>query len=369
MGSDLVLSGPTFTLTPKNLSEAMKYAELIAESGICPQAYRGKPGDVLVAVQMGAEVGLSPLQAIQNIAVIDNRPTIWGDAVLAIVRRSGLLELFEERDPSDALTKKEGFCRVKRRGAAEVIERRFTIDDANRAGLIKRSGEKGAWATYPGRMLQMRARSWALRDGFTDVLKGLYFREEAEDYQVVATTPEGHEVMMPRSKSVPAPSPSSPSNGVHETKPEAPAADSKPDIDAFLAKQKGGGGTGQTNGGNGDAPPKCKMGMGRAFRVLGVETFPSRKDGVNDRHGIALESADGNQCAPSTFDVKIADFARAHVGKPVLAELTSREKDGKTYLNIVAIEERKAGSLEPAAATVAPREDIPFNHREPGEDG
>ena len=52
------------------------------------------------------------------------------------------------------------------------------LDDAKRAGLL---GKKGPWTEYPQRMLQMRARSWALRDGFADVLKGLSVREEAQD--------------------------------------------------------------------------------------------------------------------------------------------------------------------------------------------
>ena len=42
---------------------------------------------------------------------------------------------------------------------------------------------KNVWKSYPDRMLQMRARGFALRDSFPDVLKGLITREEAQDYQ------------------------------------------------------------------------------------------------------------------------------------------------------------------------------------------
>ena len=85
-----------FTLAPKNLSEAMEYAKIIASSGMVPKSFQGRPGDVLVAVQMGVELGLPPTQALQNIAVINGRPSLWGDAVLAIVKGSPVCDYVRE---------------------------------------------------------------------------------------------------------------------------------------------------------------------------------------------------------------------------------------------------------------------------------
>lgn len=186
---------PTFNLTPKTLDEAMKLAELIANSDLAPKDFKGKPGNVLIAVQMGAEVGLAPMQALQNIAVINGRPSIWGDAVLAIVQGSGLLEFIEETDDGE-----EAKCRVKRKGVPVVIERCFSMKDASTAGLAGGN----VWKGYPKRMRQMRARAYALRDGFADVLRGLNVREEIEDYAVERATnitPERPESLMPQSRS------------------------------------------------------------------------------------------------------------------------------------------------------------------------
>ena len=58
------------------------------------------------------------------------------------------------------------------------IIRTFSIAEARKARLL---GKSGPWQDYRGRMLQMRARGFALRDGFADVLKGLNIREEVED--------------------------------------------------------------------------------------------------------------------------------------------------------------------------------------------
>lgn len=194
MGTRLTRTEPSlpapFTLVPHNLSEAMEFAKLIATSNLCPNDYRGKPADVLMAVQMGLEIaGCSPLQALQNIAVINGRPTMWGDLVLGVVRNSGLLAGIVERDPQECMAKKEGRCEVVRKDDPNPVIRTFTYQMATDAGLIRRSGGSGPWTTHPGRMLQMRARAWALRDGFADVLRGLRIREEEQDTEAITATP------------------------------------------------------------------------------------------------------------------------------------------------------------------------------------
>ena len=104
---------------------------------------------------------------MQSIAVINGRPTLFGDALLGLVRGSGLLESIEEVGDDKAYT-----CTVKRRGEQKPVIRTFTIDDARQAGLLEK---KGPWQSYPKRMLQMRARNFALRDAFTDVIRGVHF--------------------------------------------------------------------------------------------------------------------------------------------------------------------------------------------------
>lgn len=171
-----------FSLQPSNLQEAMSLAELMANSEMVPKDFRGKPGNVLVAVQMGAEVGLAPMQAIQNIAVINGRPSIWGDAVKAIILNSPLCEKFEENFDEQSMT---AWVTVKRKGHAER-QVSFSQGDAQAAGLW---GKQGPWSQYPKRMLAMRARGFASRDEFADVLKGLSVAEEQMDIAEKDVTP------------------------------------------------------------------------------------------------------------------------------------------------------------------------------------
>jgi hypothetical protein len=162
--------------------EAMEYSKMIASSCFCPPQMRNKPGDVLVAVQMGAEIGLSPIQALQNIAVINSRPCVWGDATVAVVQgHSKYVSHDEWTEGSIEKHDLTAFCKIARKGSEPHV-RSFSMADAKRANLW---GKPGPWTQYPARMLQMRARAFAFRDKFADALKGIQIREEVEDYAVI----------------------------------------------------------------------------------------------------------------------------------------------------------------------------------------
>jgi hypothetical protein len=162
------------TLTPKSIDEALRFAEMLSKSNIVPKDFANNPGNILVAIQWGMELGLQPMQAMQNIAVINGRPSLWGDAVIALVRGSSLCESITETDDGHTAT-----CSVKRRGE-DVQARTFSMDDAKSAGL---AGKSGPWTQYPKRMRQMRARAFALRDVFPDVLRGMPVAEELQDLE------------------------------------------------------------------------------------------------------------------------------------------------------------------------------------------
>lgn len=162
-----------FDLSPRNFDEAWRLAEILADSEFVPKDFRGKPGNCLVGMQWGHELGLKPLQSLQGIAVINGRPSLWGDSMLAIVRASPLCEYVIEGHYPDGTA----WCKAKRRSEPEQ-ERTFSDGDAKTAGL---AGKAGPWVTAPKRMKQMRARGFALRDVFADVLRGLHMAEESID--------------------------------------------------------------------------------------------------------------------------------------------------------------------------------------------
>jgi hypothetical protein len=160
------------------MGEAMEFSKMLAESSMVPRAYQGKPQDIMVCVQWGYELGLAPMQALQNIAVINGKPSVYGDAMMALVQASPVCDGIDEHIEGEGTANPVAVCIAKRKGRNPVIAR-FSVEDAKRAGLW---GKQGPWQAYPKRMLQMRARGFALRDAFPDVLKGLITAEEAADY-------------------------------------------------------------------------------------------------------------------------------------------------------------------------------------------
>jgi hypothetical protein len=165
-------------LALQTFSDAMKFGEHVANSDFAPKDFRGKPASCMLAMQCGAEIGLAPLQSLQSIAVVNGRPAVYGDAALAVVKASAVCEYVTEQVEGDG-DQMVATCTAKRRNYPSATVVRFGVADAKKAGLW---GKSGPWTQYPKRMLQMRARGFALRDAFPDVLKGLVTAEEAQDY-------------------------------------------------------------------------------------------------------------------------------------------------------------------------------------------
>ena len=175
-----------------------RFATMVAKSGMAPKGM-GEPA-ICVAIQMGLEVGLSPMQALQSTAVINGRPAIYGDAAKALVESSGLMEDYDQwfecdgkklttqgglsRMPSAAELKNKTLtcCVMSKRKSRKPLVATFSVEDATAASLW---GKPGPWSQYPARMLMFRARGFNLRDNFGDILKGLRTVEEIRDDAVV----------------------------------------------------------------------------------------------------------------------------------------------------------------------------------------
>ena len=188
-------------MVPKSIAEVRELARLIGLAEWAPDSYRDLDGNYVqqkieLAIMHGATVGLGPIAAVQSIAVIDGMPTIWGDGALSIVERSGLLEDMLEEYQSDPEEGLAAICTMRRRRRPTPIQNRFSMAMAEQAQLTRK---EGPWQSYPQRMLKMRARSWTIRDGFADVLRGLHIREEVDDFietgglwpQLLAAAQEG----------------------------------------------------------------------------------------------------------------------------------------------------------------------------------
>lgn len=160
-------------IIPQTIEEVFRLATAISKSGMAPKNM-DKPEALTVAIMHGLEIGLPPMQAVQRIAVVNGRPTVWGDALPALLWARN----FSIREWTDGEgDKMVAYCTVTR-PTGEAITKDFGVTEAKKAGLW---GKPGPWQLYPARMLAMRARAFACRDGAADVLAGLYISEEMVD--------------------------------------------------------------------------------------------------------------------------------------------------------------------------------------------
>lgn len=171
------VESPRGFLIIESFKQAQEVAEYINKSALVPDAYRGKPADIVIAMQYGMELGLSPMQALQSVAVVNGRPSLWGDALPGLIIALPDCEGIECPEPAgDNEEAWVATCKVLRRGKTPTV-RTFSTKDAKVAGLWGAN----TWKKYPKRMLMMRARAFAIRDAYPDRMKGITTVEEASE--------------------------------------------------------------------------------------------------------------------------------------------------------------------------------------------
>lgn len=158
---------------PQGITEIKEFCSMVAKSNIVPKEYIGKPENVFVACIKGMDLGLKPLQALECIAVINGKTSLYGDAYLAIARGTGQLESYKEIVEGEG-DKMKAIVTVKRRGE-EPNTSEYSAADAKTANLW---GKSGPWSLHPKRMLIMKARNYALRAAFADKFLGMEYSAE-----------------------------------------------------------------------------------------------------------------------------------------------------------------------------------------------
>lgn len=179
---------PVVAIIPTDLEQVWRIATMAVNGAMAPDSLLKEKGGAwkplndaisacAIAIMAGAEMGLTPLSSLRSYAVVNGRPTLWGDGVKAVVRQSGLCEYI--KTGSDET---KGWCEAKRKDTGEIQKKEFTLVQAKRAGLTEK---KGPWKDYPDMMMERRATFRCLNDLFADVLAGIVSAEEAADYNVI----------------------------------------------------------------------------------------------------------------------------------------------------------------------------------------
>lgn len=188
--------GAIAALVPTNFDEVWRVAQAVHTAGMAPYGLN-TPEKITIAIMTGLELGMPPMRAVQSIAIINNRPCIWGDALPAVCYASGAVRYIKEWVEGEG-AEMVAYCETLRVGQQEPVRRSFSVKDAIQAGLWQTTAKvrkknrqtnewyetdnDSPWWRYPKRMLGMRARGFTLRDSYPDKLAGMQMAEEVQDY-------------------------------------------------------------------------------------------------------------------------------------------------------------------------------------------
>lgn len=179
----IVTSAGSWRPVAATFSDQQRLAKMYKDSKVLPERFNTE-AMIITALHFASEhFPGKEMTALRSIAVINGTPCMFGDLPLAMVQRSPEFAMIDESfNPPDGDLTQDTFqavckvTRVKAQGHELIVTRTFSITDAKRAGLWDKKSQTGKpspWILYPKRMLQMRARSWALKDCFADVLMGI----------------------------------------------------------------------------------------------------------------------------------------------------------------------------------------------------
>ena len=173
------------------MAEFRERAEVIIKGGFAPKGMN-KPEQVIVAMQIGQELGFGATQSLSVVTVINGTPGVKNEAAVGLLRSRGVLEpgtdveteyvndedgawMSDEKDTPSNLA---CIVTMHRKGQAKPFTSKFNVAMARKAGLWNR---QGPWRDYPQRMLRWRAIGNMMKDHFSDITLGLPIEQDLRD--------------------------------------------------------------------------------------------------------------------------------------------------------------------------------------------
>ena len=166
--------------TSDNFIMAMQMAKALASSTIVPQTFQKNEANCLIAIEQAQRLRVSPMMVMQNLHVIQGRPSWSSKFLIAAINNSGKFDMelqFEETQDKDG---KPFSCTAwTTKNGRKVNGMTVDMDMAQEEGWLSKNGSK--WKTMPQLMLRYRAASFFSSLNCPELTMGLYTREEMQD--------------------------------------------------------------------------------------------------------------------------------------------------------------------------------------------
>jgi hypothetical protein len=185
MGTDMTLATRAFE--PDNIDQAEALAKTLFDSGLLPEGVK-RPQAAFAIIVTGRELGLTAMQSLRGIHIIEGKPTLAADTMLALALQSENCEYFQCIETTSTVATYE----TKRRGAPAPTKTSFSIEDAKKAKLLDRGRDPSMnnWNRYPAAMLRARCIAALARMVYPDVFMGIYDPDELQEREPDRVTVE-----------------------------------------------------------------------------------------------------------------------------------------------------------------------------------
>ena len=174
------MNAENLMLNTKALNLISRVAGRYANSGMVPRDYINKPDNCFVACELAARMNVSPTLVMQNLYIVQGRPSWSGQACIALINGCGKfdhdLHFTFVGDPG---TLTHGCFAHTHKDGHEIRSTTITMKMAADEGWSKKAGSK--WLTMPEQMMMYRAAAFFARVYCPNVLMGFSTVDEAED--------------------------------------------------------------------------------------------------------------------------------------------------------------------------------------------
>lgn len=192
MGEELVVQTPENTSLAfsdtKVFDQIARAAAMLAKTDIVPATYKGKPENCFIAIEIANRMGVSPMMVMQNLYVVQGKPSWAGQAATAMLKNSPQYRNVRHVYTGEPKTDSWGCYVQAERLDGEIVKgAEVTIGTAKAEGWYSKSGSK--WQTMPELMLAYRASTWFARVHSPELLMGIQTKEEVEDVQKAPKQP------------------------------------------------------------------------------------------------------------------------------------------------------------------------------------
>lgn len=185
-------NGKPALYNPAAFDQIWRASKLFASSDLVPTAYKGKPENCFIAIEMADRMGISPFAMLQSLVIIQGKPSMEAKLIIALVNDSGIFENpleyeVEGDDPHAQNYRVRCFATMKKTG--KLCQGPWiTYQMVKGEGWLDKGGSK--WKTMPGIMFAYRAASFFAKLYAPNITMGMQTREEMEDVKAIDITPE-----------------------------------------------------------------------------------------------------------------------------------------------------------------------------------